>query len=84
MKIWINIHSIVTLLIFECIRMEKIVRLKGKEAFFVSFIAFIAFIVFFVPIILILGLKLIYALLSNLKEQLKVPELVSAKLERLY
>jgi hypothetical protein len=64
--------------------MEKIVRLKGKEAFFVSFIAFIAFIVFFVPIILILGLKLIYALLSNLKEQLKVPELVSAKLERLY
>jgi hypothetical protein len=64
--------------------MKEIIFLKGKESAWAGILLFFAVIIFIVPIAVILFFRALYRMVQIAKEQSRIPQGVSADLEKVY
>jgi hypothetical protein len=64
--------------------MEKIIQLKGSESFIVGIMMLFLAIILIIPVCIIILLKFLFTSLVVIKEEMKAPERISYKLEKIY
>jgi hypothetical protein len=64
--------------------MEKIIHIKGSESFVVGLLMMVLLIILIIPLALIFFLKFLFTSYILIQEEVKIPEKISYKLERIY
>ena len=82
--IWISSIKFLNLKTEVYLIMEKNLKLGSSEALVVSILMMVIMVLLILPFFFILFLKFLYTTYAAFKEEVKIPEKISYKLERIY